>query len=130
MSTTTTESTKRRKLRPRVGVSLLGMGVLHVVAPKQFIAIIPDALPAKKALNLLAAAAEAGAGVLLLSKNPELQRKGGLLATATIVGVYPGNLNMAIKAGKPTTPAKAAAWLRLPLQFPMIKAAWSLAQPE
>lgn len=129
MSTTTIESDKRRKLRQRVGGSLLGMGVLHVVAPKQFIAIIPDALPAKNAINLLAAVAEAGAGALLLSGDADKQRMGGLVATATVVGVYPGNINMAIKAGKPTSLAKALPWLRLPLQFPMLKATWSLSKP-
>lgn len=127
---TTVESTKRRRLRQRAGRSLLGMGILHVVAPKPFVAIIPKALPAKRALNLLAAAAEAGAGALLLSSDAEKQRLGGLLATATIVGVYPANIDTAIRAGRPTTVAGAVPWLRLPLQFPMIRTTWSLAKPE
>jgi uncharacterized membrane protein len=103
---------------------LVGMGVLHVVAPAPFEKIIPDALGHKRALNLLAAAAEAASGALLLAPSPRARRLGGTLAAATIVGVYPANIHMALQAGAPTTPYAAGAWLRLPLQFPLI--AWAV----
>jgi uncharacterized membrane protein len=107
------------------------MGVLHVVVPKPFEAIVPDALGHAKGLNLLAAAAEAGSGALLLSPSAAGRRLGGLLATATIVGVYPANIDMALKAGRPTNPYAIGTWLRLPLQFPMIRWAWRHARgPE
>jgi uncharacterized membrane protein len=106
------------------------MGIAHVVAPKPFVKIIPDALPAKRALNLLAAACEGTAGALLLTDDPKLQQTGGKLAFATIAGVYPANINMAVKAGPPRNLASIAAWLRLPFQFPMLKAAFDLSRPE
>lgn len=102
------------------------MGALHVVVPKAFLAIIPDALGAPRFWNLLAGAAEATAGALLLHGDPKVQRVGGALATATIVGVYPANINMAIQAGPPTNLGAVAAWARLPFQFPLVWAATRL----
>ena len=124
------ESPAHRKARLRMGGGLLFMGILHVVLPKPFEAIIPKALGRPRFWNLLAAAAEAGAGILLLQPDPERQKLGGALATATIVGVYPANINMALQAGPPTNPKAIATWLRLPLQFPMIRLAARLARGE
>jgi uncharacterized membrane protein len=123
-----TEDPKRRSARRRMGSMLLFMGVLHVVVPAPFLKIIPKALGAPRFWNLLAAGAEAGAGALLLSEDPDKQRAGGWLATATIVGVYPANIDMALKAGPPVRPAAIAAWLRLPMQFPMIRQAYSFTK--
>lgn len=118
------ESERRRRSRVIGASALLGMGVLHAVVPKPFVAIVPKWLPAPKALNLLAGAAEATSGALLLSKDPQRRRLGGALAAATIVGVYPANVQMAVDAGRPSTPFEWGVWLRLPLQFPMI--AWAV----
>lgn len=114
--------------RKRMGTSLVTMGVLHVVAPDPFHKIIPEQLGSPKFWNLVAAGAELSAGALLLTSDPKLRRAGGWLALATIVGVYPANINMAIQAGKPTNPKAIGAWLRLPMQFPMIRTAYRLAR--
>ena len=118
------ESAATAQARRRMGASLLFMGVLHVVVPGPFLKIIPKGLGAPRFWNLLAAGAEAGAGALLLSSDPAKRRAGGWLALATIVGVYPANINMAVQAGAPTNPKALAAWARLPLQFPMIRQAY------
>lgn len=100
------------------------MGVLHVAVPKPFERMIPDVLGAPRLWNLLAAATETTSGALLLSKSPEHRRLGGTLATATFVGVFPGNIKMALDAGRPTGSWWAAGtWARLPLQVPLI--AWA-----
>ena len=112
-----------------MGRGLLGMGLLHVVVPGPFVKIVPKALGAPRFWNLAAAAAEIAAGALLLSDDPDKQRAGGWLATATIVGVYPANIEMAIRAGAPTNPKAIAAWLRLPMQLPMIAQAYSFTKP-
>ena len=106
------------------------MSAVHTVAPRAFYGMIPKPLGNPRFWNALAAVAEGTAGALLLTKDPKLQRAGGALATATIIGVYPGNIKMALDAGPPTSPKAAALWLRLPFQFPMIHAARSLARPE
>ncbi|HWJ60579.1 MAG TPA: hypothetical protein VNS19_01300 [Acidimicrobiales bacterium] len=131
-STTSTpvESASYRKLRLRVGGSLVFMAVLHVILPKPFLKIIPRSLGAPRFWNLAAAAAEGTAGALLLSNDPGKHKVGGALATATFVGVYPANINMAIQAGKPTNLPAIAAWLRLPFQFPMIASGIKLAKGE
>ena len=112
-----------------MGRGLLGMGLLHVVVPGPFVKIVPKALGAPRFWNLAAAAAEIAAGALLLSDDHDKQRAGGWLATATIVGVYPANIEMAIRAGAPTNPKAIAAWLRLPMQLPMIAQAYSFTKP-
>ena len=124
------ESPGHRRLRQRVGGGLVFMAILHVILPKPFLKIIPRSLGAPRFWNLAAGAAEGAAGALLLSSDPQKQRAGGALATATFIGVYPANINMAIQAGPPTNPAAIAAWLRLPLQFPMIASGIRLAKGE
>jgi uncharacterized membrane protein len=125
-----TESAGYRKLRLRVGGGLVFMGILHVILPKPFLKIIPRSLGAPRFWNLAAGVAEGTAGALLLSRDPAKHRAGGALATATFIGVYPANINMALQAGKPTNPAAIAAWLRLPMQFPMIASGIRLAKGE
>lgn len=128
---TATDTDPIHRSRKRLGTFLVGMGVLHVAVPKPFEAIIPKALGHQRELNLLAAAAEASAGALLLSPSPRARKAGGLLAAATMVGVFPANIDMALKAGAPTSAYATVAWLRLPLQIPLIAWAWRHARgPE
>jgi len=127
---TPVESSGYRKLRLRVGGGLVFMAILHVLVPKQFTKIIPKRLGAPRFWNLAAGAAEGAAGALLLSNDPEKHKVGGAIATATFVAVYPANINMALQAGAPTNPAAIAAWLRLPMQFPMIASGIRLAKGE
>ena len=124
------ESASYRNLRLRVGSGLVAMGIAHVVAPAPFVKIIPKSVPNPKFWNLVAAGAEAAAGILLLQSDPKKQRIGGALATVTFIGVYPANIDMAIKAGKPTNPKAIAAWARLPMQLPMIRSGIRLAKGE
>ena len=106
------------------------MAILHVVLPKFFEAMIPKPLGAPKFWNLAAGAAEGAAGALLLSSDPDKQKAGGALATATFIGVYPANIKMALDAGPPTNPKAIGLWLRLPMQFPMIASGIRLAKGE
>jgi uncharacterized membrane protein len=64
------------------------------------------------------------ASAALLAR-PSTRRIGGYAAAATIVAVYPANIQMAID-NPPSTRLGIGSWLRLPLQFPMI--AWALRQ--
>ena len=124
----TEESPELRRSRLRLGGFLVGIGVLHVVVPKPFEAIIPDALGHKRELNLVAAAAEVASGALLLSPSRRARRLGGAMATVTMVGVFPANVNMALQAGPPTGAYAIGTWLRLPVQIPLIAWAWKHAR--
>lgn len=122
------EAPATRAARQRMGASLLFMGILHVIVPGPFLKIIPRQLGAPRAWNLLAAGAEITAGALLLAEDDEKRRIGAWVALATIIGVYPANIDMAIRAGAPTNPKAIGAWLRLPMQFPMIRTAYQLTK--
>jgi uncharacterized membrane protein len=100
-------------------------GVMHFVIPRTYEAIVPDALPAKRALVYASGVAEiaGGAGVL----HPRTQRAASLWSIATLVAVFPANMHMALNPDRyPAVPGGRAALLaRLPLQALAI--AWAHA---
>ena len=116
------EDPGRRKSRRRLGAMLIVMGALHFVVPGRFAEIVPRALGRPRFWVYVSGVAELASGALLLDRRTA--RAGGIAATATIVAVYPANIQMAIDVGPPKDPGAALAWLRLPLQFPLI--AWAL----
>ncbi len=105
-----------------MGVGLLGMGVLHFVAPKPFDDIIPAELPGSARFYTYASGvAELGVGSLLLA--PKTRRLGALAAVALFIGVFPGNVNMVrlwFKDPAKPLPMRIGAIARLPLQIPLI----------
>jgi len=102
-----------------MGASLLGMGVLHFVAPKPFDTIIPEELPGSARFYTYASGvAELGVGALLLA--PKTRRLGALAAIALYIGVFPGNVNMVRLWKDKPLPMRIGAIARLPLQIPMI----------
>lgn len=108
------------RARLRLAALLVGMGVLHFAAPKPFVAIVPRWFPWAKQAVLWSGVAELGSGVLLAV--PRTRRAGGWLATATLLAVYPANVQMAVDATRRrrSLPEVVALWVRLPLQFPLI----------
>ena len=109
--------------RLRFAGSLVGMGVAHFVIPKQFEKAVPRWMPRRREAVLWSGVAEIAAGTLLAV--PRTRKAGGWAATATIVAVYPANIQMAIDATRSGSRAAAiATWLRLPMQFPMIAKAY------
>lgn len=105
-----------------MGASLLGIGVLHFVAPKPFDSIIPEELPGSPRFYTYASGvAELGVGGLLLA--PKTRRLGALAAVALYICVFPGNLNMVrlwFKDPSKSLPMRIGAIARLPMQIPMI----------
>ena len=57
-------------------------------------------------------------------RSPRTRRLGGLAAALLFLGVFPGNVKMALDASSAPAPRRALAWARLPLQWPLI--AWAL----
>lgn len=115
------------RARLRFALSLVGIGVLHFVAPKFFVKIVPRWVPWPKAAVLWSGVAEVGAGVLLAV--PRTRRVGGWLAAVTIVAVYPANIQMAIDTTRNGSKLAAiGTWLRLPMQFPMLARALRYAR--
>jgi uncharacterized membrane protein len=112
----------------RLAALLLGSGVAHFVFPKPYDTIVPAELPGSARFYTNASGvAELASGALLLS--PRTRRVGALAAVAVFVGVYPANINMvrlwSKDPGKPL-PMRICAIARLPLQIPMITAAFKV----
>ena len=97
-------------------------GVVHLVRPRFYEPLMPAWVPAHREVILGSGVAELACAAGLLA--PPTRRVAGLASAALLVGVFPGNLKMAADAaGTDRTALKAAAFARLPLQWPMIRAA-------
>lgn len=100
-------------------------GVLHLVTPKHFEAIVPRRLPAKRDLVYVSGVVELGCAVGLVV--PSTRRLAGLASAGLLLGVFPANVQMAVDVMKGRSVlAKAMAVARLPLQVPMIRTAWRI----
>jgi uncharacterized membrane protein len=106
--------------------ALLGLGgAMHFVKPKQYDAQIPKQLPGSaRAWTYGSGVAEIGVAAAIAL--PRTRRLGGLAAALLFVGIFPGNVKMAVDAQRHGAPAKfrALALARLPLQWPLV--AWAL----
>jgi uncharacterized membrane protein len=108
-----------------MGTLLVGMGVLHFVAPKPFDTIVPTELPGSARIYTHASGvAEVAVGALLLA--PRTRRIGALAAIALFVGVFPANVNMVRLWKHKPMPMRIGALARLPLQIPMITQAYKI----
>ena len=109
--------------------ALLGFaGVAHFRQPQFFDPIVPDWMPGSpRTTTYVSGAAELAAAALVAV--PRTRRIGGWFAAATFVAVFPANVQAALDGGMaeldPPMNSTAAAWLRLPLQLPLI--AWAVA---
>jgi uncharacterized membrane protein len=102
-----------------MGAMLVGMGVLHFVAPKPFDTIVPAELPGNARFYTHASGvAEVATGALLLV--PRTRRLGAAAAVALFLAVYPANINTIRVFWSKGWPARIATIARLPLQFPKI----------
>src|SRR6478672_11338399 len=104
-------------------VAILGVsGVLHLARPEAYEPLMPDFVPAHREVIYASGVAEllCAAGLV----HPRTRRLAGYASAALLVGVFPGNLKMADDARRTrSTRFKTIAFGRLPLQWPMIRAA-------
>lgn len=117
------------RARLRFAAMMVAVGVLHFVAPRPFRRIVPRWFPWPEQAVLVSGVAEVAAGALVAV--PRTRRAGGWLALLTIAAVYPANLQMAYDAtwGESQVDVPAwAAWLRVPMQIPMLRQAWQLTR--
>ncbi len=99
------------------------MGALHFAVPKPFDGLIPRSLPgSRRAWTYGSGVAELAVAAAVAV--PRTRRLGGLAAALLFLGVFPGNVKMAVDARTAPLPQRAIAWGRLPLQWPLI--AWAL----
>ena len=100
-----------------------GAGVMHFVKPDFFDPIVPDWMPGEARTTTYASGVAEIASALLVA-SPRTRRAGAWLCLLTFIGVYPANIQAALDGGTPGQEgfagSPAAAWLRLPMQIPMI----------
>ena len=120
------EPPRARRSRLALAALMLVMGTLHFVVPQPFMRLVPAWLGRPRFWTYASGVAELASGALLLS--PRTKRFGGMAAAATMVAVFPANVQMALDQGAPTSAFALGAWLRLPLQVPLIAWAWRQAR--
>ena len=107
---------------------MVGAGALHFVVPRSYQRIVPRFLGHAPLLVAVTGVIEIGAGVLLAV--PATRRLGAWLSVALLVVVWPANVQMALDGGIPgagfPTGSPVVAWLRVPLQAPLV--VWALRQ--
>ena len=103
----------------------LAAGALHFLRPAMYEAIVPRSLPAKRELVYASGVAElaGGAGVL----HPRTRRAAGWWLIATLVAIFPANVQMAVNSERYRRIPEPLLWLRLPLQALLILWAWRVA---
>ncbi|MBE2320865.1 hypothetical protein DVA67_033210 [Solirubrobacter sp. CPCC 204708] len=111
--------------RAVLGASFITTGLLHFARPRLYEAIMPRYLPAHRELVLASGVAElaGGAGVL----HPKTRRAAGWWLIATLVGVFPANVEMAVHPERFRRIPKSLLYARLPLQGAMIALVWKTA---
>ena len=95
-------------------------GIVHLVNPAAFLWLMPPLLPLPVELIIVSGVAELVAALLIVLKN----RIAPYLAVAVLVAVWPANWWFAIDALTNNPELALVAWLRLPLQLPLIWWAW------
>lgn len=97
-------------------------GIMHFVIPKTYKKMMPPYVPAPDAMVYTSGAAEIAGGLGLMF--PARRRLAGWWLIATLIGVFPANVHMAIHPDEyqQVPGGQAALWARLPFQAVFI--AW------
>jgi uncharacterized membrane protein len=103
-----------------LGAVYVAAGTLHFVRPRMYEAIVPDLLPAPRELVYASGVAEIAGGLAVL--NERTRAAGGWWLIATLLGVFPANVHMALEAERYADIPEPLLWARLPLQGLLI--AW------
>ncbi|WP_193612210.1 DoxX family protein [Nocardioides lijunqiniae] len=99
-------------------------GAVHLARPEVYEPLMPRWVPRHREVILGSGAAELALAAGLLM--PATRRVAGWGSIALLLGVYPGNVKMAMDSTRSRrTGIKVAAFGRLPLQWPMLKAAYA-----
>ena len=112
---------------PRIlGAAFLTTGLLHFLKPEVYEAIMPRYLPAHRELVYASGVAEiaGGAGVL----HPRTRRPAAWWLIATLIAIFPANVEMAVHAERFRRIPEPLLWARLPLQGALIAWVWKTAK--
>jgi uncharacterized membrane protein len=105
-------------------------GAMHFVKPHWYMRIMPDYLPAHRELVYASGVAEmAGA---LGTMHPRTRSAAGWLLIATLIAIFPANVDMAVRAEEfsDVPGGRPALLARLPLQGLFVYWVWQATQRE
>ena len=109
--------------RGLLGVTFLVAGALHFLRPRMYEAIMPRYLPAHRELVYASGIAEmAGGAGILAGKRPA-----GWWLIATLIAIFPANLEMAVHAERFRRIPTPLLWARLPVQGLLIRWVYRVA---
>ena len=108
--------------RIALGAFFIAAGALHFVKPDPYESIMPEALPAHRELVYLSGVAEMAGGAGVLSDRTV--RPAGWWLIATMLAVFPANVNMAVEAERFQDIPEPLLWARLPLQAAIVYWIW------
>ena len=112
---------------------LAGSGVLHLVRPTAYRRMVPRPL-ARWRSQVVAVSGVAEMICAFLMVMPKTRRVGAYASAFLFVAVFPANMHAALEGGDADAafPANSAvvAWLRLPVQAPLVWWALSFRHPS
>jgi uncharacterized membrane protein len=114
-----------RRLVAAAGPFYVLAGVMHFVIPQTYMRIMPRRLPAHRELVYASGVAEIVGGAALMHPDRKVRRFGGYFETATLLAVFPANVNMYVNARDFPHIPRWTLLLRLPIQVLFV--AWALA---
>ncbi len=99
----------------------VGSSVLHLFAPRVYESIVPRWLPRRRAIVYASGLAELACAAGLATEASWAP----VATAATLFGVWPANVQMAIDASRSdaSLARRVMLWVRVPLQLPMLRAA-------
>ncbi|WP_418277357.1 DoxX family protein [Isoptericola jiangsuensis] len=112
-----------------LAATLTVTGALHLARPEVFEGLVPEALGSPRAWVYGSGVAELACAAAVAV--PATRRVGGMAAAALFVGVFPGNVKMALDShagARHWSRKRSVAWGRLPLQVPLVAWAWKVAR--
>ena len=121
-----------RLARTLMGLLYVAAGSLHFAATETYMGLMPGYLPAHRQLVLISGAAEIAGGLGILVPQSRTGQPGRAAAwglVALLIAVFPANLTMISEHARFPQVPLWAAWLRLPLQLPLIFWAWRYTRP-
>ena len=111
--------------RAILGAVFIAAGTLHFIRPKPYEAIMPEWIPAHRELVYASGVAEIAGGAAVLAERTRVA--GGWWLIATLLGVFPANINMALNPERYAAIPEPLLWARLPLQFLAIALVYRVA---
>ena len=105
-----------------MGCMYIVAGLAHFWKPQVYKKIMPKWLPRHSELVFLSGVFEVVFGILVLF--PTTQSIGAWGIIATLIGVFPANINMIFTDNYQKSWITALLWLRLPVQLWLIYWAW------